>query len=240
MKKVFLSLVVILLISAIGHAFVLPQATKCLFVDFYDLDKEGNIYFEKGFTDAEKDEILKLISQAESRVASFWGEKTVEPKFIFCKSMELYHTFGSPYPSPASAVMHFGSYVVVNEDGMDLDIISHELSHTELFERVGLINRSLKIPVWFDEGLAMQVDYRDYYSIDTLEVLSNGFQNLPDVKSMSGYDEFGAGTREEVMMNYRTSKYEVANWHSKEVLNNFISKLNEGASFEEAYHEVTP
>ena len=240
MKKVLLSLVVIFLISAISHAIVLPQATKCLFVDFYDLNKEGKIYFEKGFTQEEKNEIVALVSQAESRVASFWGEKTVEPKFIFCKSMDLYHTFGSSYPTPASAIMHFGSYVVVNENGVDLDIISHELSHTELFERIGLINRSFKIPVWFDEGLAMQVDNRDYYSIDTLEALSNGFKNLPDVKSMKGYAAFGAGTREEVMMNYSASKYVVANWYSKEVLNNFINKLNNGANFEEAYYEATP
>jgi len=235
MKKLIFSFVVILLISAIGHAFVLPQATNCLFLDFHELDKEGRVYFEEGFSNQEKSEIKGLVSQAEERVAGFWGEKHTNPKFVFCKSRKVYHKFGSPYATPASAVMHFGAYVVVYIDGINLDVISHELAHTELFERIGLINRSLKIPVWFDEGLAMQVDYRSYYSLDTLKVLSDGFKNLPDVKSMKAYSEFGAGSRDEVMMNYRTSKYEIAKWYSKETLDSFIEKINMGASFEEAY-----
>lgn len=131
--------------------------------------------------------------------------------------------------------MHIGSYVVISREGVDLDIISHELSHTELFERIGIFNRATKIPVWFDEGLAMQVDHRPYYSVDTLRVLSNNFQSLPDVKVHNSYQTFGSGTREEVMMNYRTAKYEVKQWYTSDKLKSFVAQLNEGKSFEEAY-----
>ena len=218
-----------------GHSFALPQATKCLFVDFYPFEKEGKIYFPKGLSYEQKAELKNLIILAENRVAKFWGEKKTDPKFIFCNTQELYQKFGSHYPSPAAAIMHIGSYVVISNDGVDLDIISHELSHTELFERIGAWNRTFKIPVWFDEGLAMQVDHRSYYSLDTLKVLSNGFQSLPDVKSMDNYSQFGSGTREEVMMNYRAAKYEVAKWYSPEKLDSFIDAINEGNSFNEAY-----
>lgn len=235
MKRILLILLVILGITSIGHALVLPQATKCLLVDFYDFDVEENIYFRQNIPFEKREEIKSIVKAAEKRVAAFWGEKTVTPKFIYCGIDEDYKKFGSPFSSPAAAVMHIGAYVVISKEGVDLDIISHELSHTEFFERVGLINRSLKIPVWFDEGLAMQVDHRSYYSIDTLKSISDNFQTLPEVTKMTNYSSFGSGTRDEVMMNYRTAKYEVHKWYSPQKLESFIDKINDGKTFEEAY-----
>ena len=214
MKKVFITLVVILGISSIGHALVMPQTTRCMFIDLYDFEKEGQVYFRPEIDKEKRAQIHELIKQAEMRVETFWRGREATPKFIYTDSDEEYTKFGAPFPTPAAAVMHFGSYVVINQNGVDLDIISHELSHVELFARIGMINRSFKIPVWFDEGLAMQVDHRSYYSIDTLQVLSNNFQDLPDVQQMQDYGTFGSGTREEVMMNYRTSKYVISKWYT--------------------------
>ena len=235
MKKISIALFIILAITSIGHALALPQASRCLFIDLYGFEKEEGVYFSAKVPQQQRDEIISLIDLAEKRVAEFWGAKTSSAKYIYCDSDEEYQKFGSPYDTPAAAVMHIGSYVVLSKEGIDLDIISHELSHTELFERVGWYNRNFKIPVWFDEGLAMQVDKRSYYSIDTLKILSNNFQNLPDVQTMEDYSTFGAGTREEIMMNYRTAKYEVSKWYSPTKLERFISGLNDGKSFEEVY-----
>ena len=235
MKKIVIILITILGISSIGHALVMPQATRCMFIDFYDFEKEGQVYFRPHTVEQKRKEIHQLIKQAESRVDHFWKGRKATPKFIFVDSDEEYFKFGAPFPTPAAAVMHFESYVVINHNGVDLDIISHELSHVELHARIGLINRSFEIPVWFDEGLAMQVDHRSYYSIDTLQKLSNNFQNLPDVQKMQNYSSFGSGTQEEVMMNYRTSKYVVSKWYTPEKLDAFIDNLNNGKSFEESY-----
>lgn len=175
MKKALFTLLVILAIASIGHALVLPQATPCLFIDLYDFEKEGSIYFRKNVDREKREEIKSLITRSGVRVATFWGAKTSNPKFIYCNTDQDYLNFGSPFLTPAAAVMHLGSYVIIGKKGVDLDIISHELAHTELFERIGPMNRALDIPVWFDEGLAMQVDHRSYYSIDTLKVLSGNF-----------------------------------------------------------------
>lgn len=235
MKKALITSLVILGITSIGHALALPQATRCMIIDFYDFDKEAQVYFRENIPNEKREEIHALIAKAEDRVSSFWGEQKSDPKFIYCETDEEYTKFGAPFVTPAAAIMHIGSYVVIHKQGVNLDVISHELSHVELFERIGIINRSFKIPVWFDEGLAMQVDHRAYYSIDTLKALSNNFQQLPDVKQMSDYASFGGGSREEVMMNYRTAKYEVAKWYSPEKLESFIVKLNDGKSFEVSY-----
>lgn len=235
MKKVIITLVTILGISSISHALVMPQATRCMLIDLYDFEKEGQVYFRPHIEEEKREEIHQLITQAEHRVNEFWRGRRGTPKYIYTESNEEYIKFGAPFPTPAAAVMHFGSYVVINHNGVDLDIISHELSHVELFARIGLINRSLDIPVWFDEGLAMQVDHRSYYSIDTLQILSNNFQHLPDVQKMQDYGTFGSGTPEEIMMNYRTSKYVISKWYTPQKLEALIEKLNDGKSFEESY-----
>ena len=241
MKKLVLKcsllLVGLLLIVGMVHAFAFPQLTRCVLIDFYDFEKEGALYYRK---ETPPDQLMKLkhyISIAESRVDSFWRERTSYPKYIYCHSEEDYLKFGVPFLSPAAANMRIHTYVIVHSSGVDSNILSHELSHTELFHRLGTFNR-LKIPTWFDEGLAMQVDHRDYYSIDTLAQKSNHFRQLPDVKSMKTYSDFGKGSRAEIMLNYMTSKYVVQRWYSNEKLMTLIEQVNNGSSFEEAFQET--
>lgn len=128
-----------------------------------------------------------------------------------------------------------GSYIVLSNDGIDLDIIAHEISHAEFYERVGFYKWSFSVPMWFKQGLAMQNDYRNYYSEDTLQILSDNFKNLPDVKSLKKDDEFYAGTHEQVLLNYMTAKHEFKTLYTKEKLDKLIKDLNSGKSFEEAF-----
>ena len=116
---------------------------------------------------------------------------------------------------------------------MDLDIIAHEISHAEFYERIGFYKFNFKIPSWFKHGLAMQNDYRDYYSDDTLKVKSDNFKNLPAIKSFKSDGQFYAGSREQIMLNYMAAKHEVKNWYTKEKLKKFLKEINSGKTFEE-------
>lgn len=235
--KILIAFFGILFITAgVAHAFVFPQQTRCILIDFYDFEQEGNLYYRSGLDKNSKIELQAIIKNAEKRVAEFWGKKTTNPKFIYCENDADYLKFGVPFMTPAAANMKLGSYVVISKDGVDLDIVAHELSHTELYERIGFFNREFKIPTWFDEGLAMQVDLRSYYSIEDLKSKSNNFQNLPDVKTMNSFIEFGKGTRAAIMLNYSTAKYEVHNWYTPKKLKKFIKEINNGGDFETAFY----
>lgn len=169
-------------------------------------------------------------------MAAFWGRKTGDPKYIYCKNGEDFKKFGSPYPVPALTHIKLGSCIVISDQGVDVDIVAHEISHAELYERIGFYAWSVKIPRWFDEGLAMQNDARNYYSEDTLKSKSNNFQNLPDVKKLTTGKQFNEeGSVEQIMLNYMTSKHEVKNWYTKEKLDKFIKDINSGKTFEEAF-----
>ena len=235
-RKIIFALMMILFTTVgLAHAFVFPHQTRCLLVDFYSFEKEGELYFRSGINEETKTKLKNLIQQAKIRSGKFWGEGRSNPKFIYCGNREDYKKFGSPNMTPAVAHMKLGSFVVISKNGVDLDIIAHEISHTELYARIGFYNREFKIPTWFDEGLAMQIDHRSYYSIDALKVKSNGFKNLPNVKEMNSFAQFGRGTKEEVMLNYSTAKYEVAKWYTPKKLKTFIQKINEGNNFENSY-----
>ena len=119
-----------------------------------------------------------------------------------------------------------GSFIVISNQGVDLDIMAHEISHAEFYKRIGFYNWSFKIPRWFDEGLAMQNDNRNYFSEDTLKFKSNNYKNLPDVKELKSGRQFNEeGSVEQIMLNFMTAKHEVKNWYTKEKLDKFIKEL---------------
>ena len=239
-KKLTLVIISFLIVSSISiaHAFVFPQETRCLLIDFYNFEKEGNLYFRENIEFEKRIQLQNLISQAETRVEEFWEKKMTNPQFIYCDTNEDYLKFGAPFLTPAAAILKFESYVVISKDGIDLDILAHEIAHTELYSRIGFFNNLSEIPVWFSEGLAMQVDHRSYYSSDSLNVKSNVFQNLPKVEEMTSINQFAFGSRDEIILNYSAAKYEVGKWYSKEKLKSFVKKINDENSFEEAYNNL--
>ncbi|HEX8516834.1 MAG TPA: hypothetical protein VF868_11585 [Bacteroidia bacterium] len=224
-----------LLAAAAIHFILFPYESRCMLIDLSGLKKEGRLYFSEGTPQSTKDSLRSLIEKASIRVSNFWGEKRADPKFIYCDNEEDFKIYGSKEVLPAVTMSKLGHYIVISREGLDLDIISHELSHTELYERVGFSNKTFNLPLWFDEGLAMQNDFRDYYSEDTLKALSANFTKLPGIRELETPDDFYAGTPKKIMLNYMTARHEVLNWYTKPKLDKFIELINSGEDFEAAY-----
>ena len=168
-------------------------------------------------------------------MAGFWGQKNSNPTFIYCDNDQDFRNYGNARLDPATTHYKLGPYIVISKEGIDIDIIAHEISHAELYERLGFYKMMFIIPRWFDEGLAMQNDYRDYYSEDTLKAKSDNIKNLPDVQQFNKGGSFYEGSQEQVMLNYMTAKHVVKNWYTRQKLDKLIMDLNACKSFEEAY-----
>lgn len=238
-KRIFLraGLVFIILIpvAAFAHYLIFPQETRVILIDFSNFKKEGKLYFNAETPQGKIDSINQLLRIASERVAAFWGEKKANPKFIYCNRQEDFKRYSISATVPAVTYCKMGSYIVLSNDGVDIDIIAHETSHAELYKRIGFFNKLTQLPLWFDEGLAMQNDYRNYYSEDTLKARSDNFTQMPNVKLFTSAAQFYAGTREQVMLNYMAAKHEVKNWYTKDKLEKLVADLNAGRSFNEAY-----
>jgi hypothetical protein len=233
--RAFLIFLVTIPVAAFAHFIFFPQQTRSILIDYSGFKKNGQLYFNPNTPQYKIGSVQSLIQTASVRVAEFWGQKSCNPKFIYCETEADFKKFGSPMPVPALTHLKFDAYIVINEEGAEADIIAHEISHAELYNRIGFYNYTLKIPIWFDEGLAMQNDYRNYYSEDTLKFKTDNFKNLPDVKQLKNGRQFHEGSNEFIKLNYMAAKHEVKNWYSKEKLDQLIKDLNSGKSFEEAF-----
>ncbi|HUQ64749.1 MAG TPA: hypothetical protein VM101_01240 [Flavitalea sp.] len=237
-RRIAIIILIIIPVSALAHFILFPQQTKSILVDFSSFTKEGRYYFNSHTHKNKIDSLKFLVEFASSRVTAFWGDKKCDPKYIYCENDEDFKKYGSPYAVPAVSHLKFGTYIVISTHSVDLDILAHEISHAEFYERIGFYNWTFKIPRWFDEGLAMQNDNRNYYSEDTLKVRSNNYKNLPDVKQMKSGKQFnGDGSPEQIMLNFMTAKHEVKLWYTEKKLDRFIQDINAGKSFEEAYRQ---
>lgn len=234
-SRAFLLLLILVPVAVWAHFIIFPQQSRAILIDYSDFKKDGRLYFNTATQQNKIDSLQTLITQANNRIAVFWGERSANPKFIYCDNAADFNKYSNAPDAPAVTHLKLGSYIVLSKDGVDLDIIAHEISHAEFYQRVGFYTWTFSIPPWFKHGLAMQNDYHNYYSEDTLKALSDNFKNLPNVKSFKKDDEFYAGTHKQVMLNYMTAKYEFINWYTKQKLDTLIKDLNSGKSFEEAF-----
>lgn len=241
MKKLFFRVLVILIVfiplAAFAHSLIFPHETRAIFIDFSNFKRNGRIYYHPDTPQEKIDSLHTLIELGAERIVALYGQKTSYPKFIYCDREEDFLKYSMSSTVPALAHLKLGSYIILGKDGIDINIIAHELSHAELYERLGFFKR-LAVPAWFDEGLAMQVDRRSYYSEKNLRIKTRDFQELPEVKNMNDLRTFQSGTREDIMLHYMAAKYEVGKWYSQEKLIQLINHIKLGNTFYEAFHTM--
>ncbi len=219
---------------ALAHFAVFPQETRCILIDFSNFKKSGNIYYHNS---AKLDKIQEVKALAEKKDSLFWKSNIIlDYKLIYCDTEKDFNKYAVA-GAPAATYMKLGAYIIIKQESIDENIIAHELCHAILYRNIGWYKRTFTIPAWFDEGLAMQVDDRAYYSIDSLLAKKNAGLQLPDVTKLKKATDFFSGDNETLMLNYSMAKYIVHEWMKTHSLKKFIEAINEGDSFENAYQK---
>jgi len=124
---------------------------------------------------------------------------------------------------------------MIGPNGQNVDVVAHELIHVEIHHRVGWLQRWLQVPAWFDEGVAMQVDYRSRY-----ELPAEAIPNAAGVRELNTFSEFFSGDEKKVVSNYARAKYVVASWLTRigeKSLYQRLERMKRGESFEKAARE---
>ena len=169
-----------------------------------------NVYFNKSFSGDTKT-VIQMIDNAKDR------NKTSKTLF---------------FPSKKN-------YISVSNEYCDISIFAHEFTHAELHTRL-TVNALNSIPTWFDEGLALQNDYREQYSLDAWKDQTENGKNVIAVEDMDTPSEFYSGTKEDRRFRYLNAKHEVSEWmnnHKQNGLLELIDKLNNGSDFNSAYSQ---
>lgn len=139
-----------------------------------------------------------------------------------------YNSFGSTDFLPGRTC------IVLGPDGRNVDVFAHELVHAEIADRLGFWTRWRQLPVWFDEGAAMQVDYRSAFN-------PRGSVSDADrrkIRKRISSASFFAVSPDQLTVHYATAKQVVAEWLSqtgKRAFDGRLSAMQQGEPFDKVW-----
>jgi len=195
-------LLFILTLALTGTVYAYSNVARLVLVEHSSLSAiDNNVYVSEALSPNDRRAVLNMLESARDRIAANYGEPIAEPLIVVLSSQEekqrfkLYDVLGKVLFAP------WGSYVLLSQQA-GLDVIAHELVHAEIFHRVGYLKRQFKIPTWFDEGVAMQVDHRPKY--DSSKTIS--LSEFERIVSLATPDDFWTNDKSINIENYRGAK----------------------------------
>lgn len=218
--------------NAVGYRMTVPY--RSAFCEISD-----NIYINTEYL-GDKEELIGLIESAKERVKDFFGDlrsldKTV---IIICDDDRLLTKLGGDHDTMSTIFPIEKLYISVSDEYLSIDILAHELTHAELHTRLS-VSAQKKLPTWFDEGIALQNDYREQYAFEAWVVQTDNGRHTIALEDMNEASEFYAGTLEDRRFRYLNAKHEVSGWmetNKRQGLLELIDKLNHGEDFLIAYN----
>jgi len=185
----------LVLITVMGLLWAMPGAVACAFIDQTSLTRWDDRKFSENPDRVAHDRYDALLRQARSRIESTFGESTSTPHIVFFDSVQPIPFYK---PNQYASTQFFGSKacIFIGPKGQNVDVVSHELVHTDIFTILGPLDRTLHMPAWLDEGLAMQVDYRPRYDLE-----QPGIDDLLTVGSWNSFREFFDVAQEDELAN---------------------------------------
>ncbi len=253
----------LLIALPIGYLFLFPELFRCQTVRFSaDFTRLAHtpmpVYVQRNTPDSVQKKLIRHITASTGRLHAFWKVPEGKPLagkagIIFCTDPETFNRYcGRAAESSAGCSLGapWGeSWLILGPDGNNVDVIAHERCHDELLGRLGWWTVRQEIPQWFNEGLALMVDYRfspatrnhrERYSRLHDEWLFRGQsgQESVDLQELGTMQDFFSGSPYHVLMAYLASATEVARWlavSGPDGLTTLITKLEAGESFGAAY-----
>lgn len=237
-KKLTLALIIVigfLLIAITYTIFKFPFLINCATIQYSTFNvKDKSVYFSPSINKSLQDSLYALVQDAKARNKSFWGIEPSQYTIIFCLSdKELEKYSGNANVKTISHLTPLGTYIVLGKIGYDLDIISHELCHAVLLSKVGYFNKTRNIPLWFDEGIALQLDNRLYLKDTLFE--KNYKTDAAYLQKIANPQGFYLENWDETLKNYIVARYELKIWLSKAGRSGLDNILDNNYDFDERY-----
>ncbi len=237
--KKFAVLGLILLTVVASDAVFFSKQIRCQLVSWSNL-KEVNptLFVDPDMLPPQIADISEMLAEARQRVAQFYGDVRATPVVIAGQDGKVIGKYAQPGNRTATTFLYLGkAYIILGPDGLNVDVIAHELMHAELSQRVGSFTRDFKIPTWFDSGLAMQADNRESYSEAEWQRKTQGGKLAPALDHLTSARKFYTS---DYWVNYATAKHEVNRWFGiagRAGFQIFLKRV-QGGNFTEAYQSV--
>jgi hypothetical protein len=200
------------------------------------------LYIEQNMSSENQKKLVEAIPKAKKYVTDIYGEVTTQPIIYACQSKGCKNAFG--LEGKIIAVRLLGHLVLTNK-ALNKELISHEWSHEELYERIGGFYHWYKeIPLWFDEGLASLTmkEYSRYDERAWKRIIDEKIP-YPKKRELISLSQWGQANRiyknnDEIVVPYATARHMVSQWYKKvgqQRLIEFLDSIKNGEKFEELY-----
>lgn len=119
------------------------------------LQLNSNIHVDPAMSASRRQQLLTDISRSKQRISNFFGgEMQSTPTIYACVTQQCLQAFSDTHPKIEAKAID-ASTILLAEAGCNETIITHEMTHIELHQRLGKHINLNHIPMWFDEGLAI-------------------------------------------------------------------------------------
>lgn len=137
-----------------------------------------NVHVDPAMSPSRRQQLLADIERSKQRISHFFGgEMHSEPTIYACVTPQCLQKFSDVHPKIEAKAIG-GSTIVLAEAGCNETIITHEMTHIELHQRLGRQVNLNHIPMWFDEGLAILACQDPRYTQDANLLSHNVSRNL--------------------------------------------------------------
>lgn len=242
-KKKIICLIFAILLILVVAGIILFQYTQfgyLMTVPYRSAFTEiaDHVYINQNYA-GNREELLGMIEQGEERVRAFFGELYYMDKttFIICDDNGLTRKLGEDHGTVCIGFPSEKRYICISDEYLVLDILAHEITHAELRARLS-VKAQKRIPTWFDEGIALQNDYRERYSEEQWIAQTDNGKNTVALEDMDTPSEFYSGEAEDRRFRYLNAKHEVSGWmavHGQQGLLKLLEQINDGVDFNTAY-----
>lgn len=179
-----------------------------LFQTFYFAEIGDRIFVSKGTPVSMYQIVLKVVDAAYKRNVLFFKKNypPVDIYFLYdslaIRKFSKFDTYATHKSTPLK------SWIVVNNDGLNIDIISHEIAHNRIYQILGpfrWIKQKRSLQIWIDEGIALQLDNRNEFKLDNFQYDTNIQRNISKLtlRNTNFYDPIT------IKENYASAKYTV-------------------------------
>lgn len=217
--------------AVVGYAAANPSAAVCAALDAIPSTRlnDGTLVASDALEPNQARAIERLVSDAKGRIAEVFGEPRSKPIVLFFDGADR---FGPFRLNEYGSTQFIGSRicVLIGPKGQNVDIVAHELMHAEIADRVGPLAKFTELPTWFDEGLAMQVDFRSEY-----DIRAGADVDSKSVRDMGSARYFFVSDSDVLTSNYASAKFEVALWANKVGYSSiyaYLERIKQGEAFE--------
>ncbi len=237
LKRFVLLILLLLTLVILSSLFNHHRKLTIKFSNFYLLSE--NLYIDSAIERSKHSDISILVQNAKQRIISKFGSFSSSPIIIIAGTSQRAKAYGTNDFGSATA-FPWDEYVVLGPKGYNIDVLAHELLHAELAYRLGYCLREFKLPIWLDEGIGMQVDYRKKYDIDIRLVNEKEIKRVKSINKRPIFNpnHFWSGGEKQVVLNYQISKALVSGILNQDLnssLYTMIDKVKDGKAFEDVF-----